>query len=379
MRIKRQHIRSVLLSILVLFSTSYVMPDQDGSLIVSNNKKGIWNDTKRIVIEEELIIGQEYGAEAEMFSYIRDMALDQQDNLYVVDSMEVCVKIFDSKGKFVRVFGREGQGPGEFQTIDDICWSQEDHFLYIADRRNHRISWFAGDGEFCGSINTGKFHADITSINCLENGRFVLTARITGDRSGKHKIIVTTHDFEDVVADIEEEFPVYSVGAEISPNFSDVGILFGEQIYYTSPSDYSITILSPEYEKSKIVSKSAPRMFPPHYVKGFFVDFNTIESLFPWEGHFIVGVQSTLVKDIPRFKEKRELIEFVYMPDLKEWKLKTAYQLDFYNHEFQFLGHVEIPNKRRLAGKDSQERIYFIENEPFPRIIRSQILMDEKN
>ena len=119
-------------------------------------------------------------------------------------------------------------------------------------------------------------------------------------------------------------------------------------------------------------------MFEPNYVEGFYVDFNTIETLMSIEDRYIVGVQSTLIKEIPRFKEKRELIEFVYAPDLSTWQLKTVYQLDLYNKDFQFLGYIEIPEKMRLAGKDSQDRVYFIENDPFPRIVRSQILIKDK-
>ena len=314
-----------------------------------------------------------------MFSYIRDIVLDPQDNIYAIDSMELCIKVFNREGQFVRAFGREGQGPGEFQTIDAICWNHQNSFIYIADRRNQRISWFSSDGHFQGSEKTNTFNASIEGINCLEDGRFVLTARIIGDRSGKHKIIVTPPNLKKVIAEIEENFDVYSVGAEISPNFSDVGILFEDLIYYSSPSEYTITVLNPEFEKQRIVTKSFPQMFPPHYVRGFYVDFNTIETLMPWEDKFVVGIQNTQVKNIPQFNKKRELIEFVYKENLKEWRLKTAYQLDFFDSDFQFLGTVHIPGKRRLAGQDSLNRFYFIENEPFPRIIRSRIRIEDKN
>ncbi len=378
MRNKHNHLALVLFAILAFVSTLTAAPVQNDHQTVSNSQKGLWQDKKRIEIEDELVLGKEFGDETEMFSYIRDLAIDHQDNLYVADSMDLCIKVFTSDGKFIRAFGREGQGPGEFQTIDAICWSQKDNCIYITDRRNHRISWFGSDGEFCGSIKTEIFNADIEGLSCLENGCFVLTARIIGDRKSKCKIIVTSHNFENVFAEIEDEFPIFSVGATISPKFSDVGILQGERIYYTSPSEYKITVLNSDFEKQTTIGKSLPRMFPPHYVRGFYVDFNAIESLLLWEDKLIVGVQSTQVKAIPKFKEKRELIEFVYEDDLTTWELKTAYQLDFFNKGFQFLGYVEVPEKRSLAGCDSSGRVYFFENEPFPRVILSWITIEDK-
>ena len=376
MRTLRSFLTPVLVLLFFLLSTFYAAPYPDDQLILSNAKNGLWSDKKEIEIKNELIIGKEYSTEADMFSYIRDIAFDQQDNLYVVDSMELCVKIFDKNGAFVCTFGGEGQGPGEFQTIDAVCWSRIDNFLYIADRSNQRISWFSADGLFKGSEKTDKFKATIEGICCLDDGRFVLTARFAGDRISKYKIYVTSHNLKNVIAEIEEKFPIYAVGATVSPKFSDVGTLQGERIYYTSPSEYKIFVL--DFQKQMTIEKSHPRMFEPNYVGGFYIDFNTIETLMSIEDRYIVGVQSTLIKEIPRFKEKRELIEFVYMPDLREMRLKTVYQLDFYNKDFQFLGKFDIPEKMRLAGKDSQDRVYFIENDPFPRIIRTQILIKDK-
>jgi hypothetical protein len=69
----------------------------------------------------------------------------------------------------------------------------------------------------------------------------------------------------------------------------------------------------------------------------------------------------------------------VYKDNLREWDLKTPYQIDFYDKDFQFLKSVDIPDNRRLRGIDSSERVYFIENEPFPRIIRSRVTVKDKS
>jgi hypothetical protein len=343
--------------------------------VVTNTEKGIWDGSRTISLEEELIIGLEIGEESQMFGYVRALTLDAQNHIYVVDSYEMNISVYNAEGEFIREFGREGQGPGELQTIDGICWCPKDNNLYIVDRRNHRITRFSPEGEPLGEVKDNLFRASIEGISSLEDGRFVLTARTMGDNSTGYKIIVTDFSFENVIAEKTVEFPSHTVGIKWAPKFSDVGIISGDKIYYTSPSAYEIVVLDADLNTTLTVQKSHPRTFIPQYVQGFYADFNTIETLLKLDDIFVVGVASTPIKNIPRFKTKREFLEFTHTPDLREWDLESAYQLDFFNKDFKFLGCVEIPKQRRLVAKDSKNRLYFIEQEPYPRVVRCKIVL----
>lgn len=46
----------------------------------------------------------------------RALGFDSRHNLYILDTYESRISVFDDKGKFVRAFGRPGQGPEEFTT-----------------------------------------------------------------------------------------------------------------------------------------------------------------------------------------------------------------------------------------------------------------------
>jgi hypothetical protein len=59
-----------------------------------------------------------------------------------------------------------------------------------------------------------------------------------------------------------------------------------------------------------------------------------------------------------------ELVNFV------DNEKELGYQMDIFDSDFQLLASVKIPPERRLGGVDSKGRLYFIENDPFPRIIR---------
>ena len=331
---------------------------------ISHSSAGLWGEDKTIVLEEDLIIGKEYGDDSEMFGYIRAIAFDGEGNIFVVDSYEHAIKVFDENGKFIRRFGREGSGPGEFQTIDDIHWCPSDNLLYISDRRNNRINQFSPDGKFIKAFKTTKFKIRVLKIDSYDDGKFVLSGMRFGGNFADYRIILADNSFENILAECGEDFPIHSVGMDYYPNFSDVGIISGAQLYYTSPSAYEIVLLDNNLKKSKIIKKSDPRMFTPQYVRGFYSDFNGIENIARVNGNYVVGISYTKAKEIPLCKEKIELIDFV------DNQKELGYQLDIFDSDFRFLGSLKIPPKRRLAGADSEGRLYFIENEPFPRLLR---------
>jgi hypothetical protein len=73
--------------------------------------------------------------------------------IYIADSGNDRVLVFDFDGKLQTIIGRTGQGPGEFSnpTGMDVL---EDGALAVADNRNNRIQLFDRSWEFVRSINT---------------------------------------------------------------------------------------------------------------------------------------------------------------------------------------------------------------------------------
>ena len=345
-------------------------PSDENVEVISNASKGLWGEDNTLHLEEELITGKEYGDDSEMFGYIRGVAFDEEDTIFIADSYELEVKVFDDQGNFLERFGREGEGPGEFQTIDDIHWCRFDNLLYIVDRRNNRIAQFSPDGKFIKAVKTTKFKIRVEKIDSFEDGTFILSGMRFGGDFADYRIITVDHALENVIAECGEDFPAHTVGMDMSPDFSDVCILSGDQLCYTSPSEYKIVLLDKNLNKSKIIEKSYPRMFPPQYVRGFYADFNGIENVARVNGNYVAGVSFTKAKEIPLFQEKKDLVNFV------ENEKATGCQLDLFDSEFRFLASVKVPSRRRLGGADSQGRLYFIENEPFPQLIRCRLITE---
>lgn len=73
--------------------------------------------------------------------------------IYIADSGNHRVLVFDFQGKLLKIIGRKGQGPGEFSRPTGLH-ILEDGGLAVADFRNRRIQIFGKDGEFVKSIKT---------------------------------------------------------------------------------------------------------------------------------------------------------------------------------------------------------------------------------
>jgi len=59
------------------------------------------------------------------------------------------ISVFDRNGKFLRVIGKTGTGPGEFRTPHAVKFDSQGR-LIVADRHNHRIQILTKDGKYVG-------------------------------------------------------------------------------------------------------------------------------------------------------------------------------------------------------------------------------------
>jgi DNA-binding beta-propeller fold protein YncE len=59
------------------------------------------------------------------------------------------ISVFDKNGKFLRVIGKTGAGPGEFRTPHALVFDSQGR-LIVADRHNHRIQILDKDGKYLG-------------------------------------------------------------------------------------------------------------------------------------------------------------------------------------------------------------------------------------
>lgn len=86
------------------------------------------------------------GKEEGQFNFPSHIDTDSAGNLYVVDTMNARVQIFDSEGNFMRAFGQFGDVIGMFARPKGIALDSEDH-IYVVDAAFNNVQIFNQDGE----------------------------------------------------------------------------------------------------------------------------------------------------------------------------------------------------------------------------------------
>ncbi|MSP11925.1 MAG: hypothetical protein EXR62_03090, partial [Chloroflexi bacterium] len=77
----------------------------------------------------------------------KDIKIGPDGNLYIADSSNGRVDIFDPQGKFISSFGSLGQAPEQLSEFWGLAVAA-DKTVYIADTWNHRISVWSPDGKY---------------------------------------------------------------------------------------------------------------------------------------------------------------------------------------------------------------------------------------
>jgi NHL repeat len=83
-----------------------------------------------------------------LFRQPTDVAWDSAGNIYISDGyINSRVAKYDKNGSWVKSWGEPGTGPGQFRLPHSIA-IDKDNNVYVGDRTNHRIQVFDTDGKF---------------------------------------------------------------------------------------------------------------------------------------------------------------------------------------------------------------------------------------
>ncbi len=91
------------------------------------------------------------------FAAPTNVAVDHDGNVYVTDTLNSRVEIFDADGNFISTFGKAGDGPGFFFRPKGIAVDCDGH-IWVADEYQDRVQVFNREGQLLTYI--GDTHAN---------------------------------------------------------------------------------------------------------------------------------------------------------------------------------------------------------------------------
>lgn len=102
------------------------------------------------------------GIGAGEFNYPTNIFIDREGLLYVTDSMNFRVQIFDSEGRFVSTFGKLGDGSGDFSKPRGIAVDSDGN-IYVADALFDAVQIFDREGRLLLAFgSSGKREGQMT-------------------------------------------------------------------------------------------------------------------------------------------------------------------------------------------------------------------------
>jgi DNA-binding beta-propeller fold protein YncE len=81
-----------------------------------------------------------------------DVTIGKNREVYVLDGVNNCVKVFDSQGHYLFAFGSSGAGQGQFKSPLGIA-SDSSGRVFVADSQNHRIQFFTPAGKWLQTLD----------------------------------------------------------------------------------------------------------------------------------------------------------------------------------------------------------------------------------
>ncbi len=237
---------------------------EDGIKVIKNPQEPLY-EAVEFKLEEDLIISNEQDKDY-LFYRIKGMAVDPKDNIYIIDYSNYRVLIFDKNGKPIQTIGRQGQGPGEFESPVGMRLDNTTGDIYVRDMFR-TIDVFSKNGDFNKLVSSILFIEDFFP---LDDGTIFTRINETSDEELKsEQVLCRINDKGEVLNSIGRfEHPALmrrmssggtfgtSTGFELAVHTS---VLNQDRIVYGYSKNYELNIIDREGKSLYIVQKDAPK------------------------------------------------------------------------------------------------------------------------
>lgn len=321
-----------------------------GAVVVSNPPEGMWMESDRWIVEEDLAIGSTMSQGPELFGGLTGLAVTDDGAIHVLDRQAKELKRFGADGAHEWTAGREGAGPGEFRDPIGLTLGPNGG-LWITDAGNARYATYASTGEagpnytrelggyalpWRGGFGTeGRFHEQTVTFS--SDGARHSVVRMDSLFEPADTFFFPDHDSEQFVHDSEEG----SIAAMVpfAPSQQRQWDPRG-YLWVAVNDEYAITQLDMEGDTVMVIRKPPGERIPVTSEE----KEEAVENLewFTRQGGRVDPGR------IP--SEKPVFTSFTVAPDGHVWVRLTprqdeeGYRHDVFDPEGRYLGEVRLPS-----------------------------------
>jgi hypothetical protein len=144
----------------------------EGTPVVEYQNVTGWDRGGEIELVRDVVI-QERGDDLNyVFANPRGLAVDAQGRIYILDTGNSRVQVFDENGDYLRTLGQRGQGPGELDRPMMLAVAGDR--VAIADRNNSKLSLWTTGGEHLEDLRLDWRQLKLDLFEGLPDGSFLL-------------------------------------------------------------------------------------------------------------------------------------------------------------------------------------------------------------
>jgi len=192
----------------------------------------------------------EDAAKHEVYDYIFSYSVDNKNNVYVGDIIDSQIDKYNQNGNYLFSFGREGQGPGEFEGIGSFAvndkgilytYSNQKKYFMLFDPKGQFIKQINFPDEFsndyCGTIKIDKMNNVWTLFYSIKKGFQII------------KFNKELNHFSIVHSDNKRKSLAYTKASMLPILYPDFDFDENRRLYITDSIDYTLYVYSTENNK----------------------------------------------------------------------------------------------------------------------------------
>ncbi len=155
------------------------------------------------------------------FARPTNVAVGPNGDVYISDTMNGRIQIFDADGTFISMFGKPGDGPGDFARPKGVALDSDGH-IWVADADQNRVKVFDREGRLCAYFGEyGYFPGQFalpSGVTVDKNNRVVVAEQVL---NGRLQVFRYTTDAEAAVEQAKRDHPGGTSTVQAAPPAGD--------------------------------------------------------------------------------------------------------------------------------------------------------------